>query len=552
MITDLKINQERKAYYYEKGYWTTETLNDIWAQQASKYSEREYVSDDVGTRLTYGEVDDRAGRLASWLVDEGIQPGDVISYQMPTWAEFAIIYVACLKVGAVMHPLSRFFNDEDLVYNMNIVGTKAFICPTTSHKTNYEKQILGVVDRIPSLGPIALLDKFSPAETDLPTQTSIEASYEPLTTKPQVSADDVACILTTSGTTGKSKEALLTHNNIIFSERSFCAGYHRTDEDVMYMPSPLNHATGFFHGMISPMLLGGRTVLQQDFKAKEAVALVNKEKATWSMSATPFIYDILKYIEKEGGEPLETLSLFLCGGAPVPGSLVQCAWRHGILLCEIYGSTESCPHIYVPAEKCLEWDGAWSGIPFEGIEVRVVDDNRNPVAPGERGEECSRGPHQFVGYLNDPERTNRALDDDGWFYSGDLCFMDEEERIRINGRKKEIIIRGGENICASEVDENLDGCPGIGEHATIGMPDDRLGERICTFAVSTNGHNPDLEEIKEYLAGKHVAKRLWPERIEYISEIPKTATGKIKRFILAEELAKRMGDDDAGKMKDLF
>lgn len=540
MITDLKINEERKAHYYEQGYWTEKTLGDIWKEQAAAYPDREYVADDRGTRFTYGEVDDKASRLAAWLVEQGIEPGDVVTFQLPTWAEFCIVYVACLKVGAVMHPVPKNFNDEDLVYNMNKVQSKAFICPTFHHKCDFEAQILSVVDRIPSLGPIALIDRESPAKTGLPTLASICADYEPLRERPSITSDDIACILSTSGTTGKSKAVLFTHNNLIFSESVFTQGLGRTQDDVMFMPSPLNHATGFFHGLISPMLLGGRTVLQQDFCADTAVALCNKEGATWSMGATPFIYDILKYMEVDEGEKIQTLNLFLCGGAPVPGSLVQCAWRHGIMLCEIYGSTESCPHIYVPPEKCLEWNGAWSGIPFPGIEVRVVDGDKKDVPYGVQGEEISRGPHQFVGYLNDPERTDRALDNDGWFTSGDLCYRDEEGRIRINGRKKEIIIRGGENICAHEIDGNLMECPGVGDHATIGMPDERLGERICTFIVCANDVHPTLEEVNTYLNNNHVAKRLWPERLEFIDEIPKTATGKVKRHILAAELSKRM------------
>lgn len=540
MITDLKINAERKAYYYEQGYWADKTLNDIWTAQSKTYYDKEYVADDQGSRFTYGEVDDKASRLAAWFIDQGIQSGDVITFQFPNWAEFSIVYVACLKVGAVMHPLPRNFNDEDLVYNMNKVGTKSFLCPTFHHKVDYEQQALDIIDRIPSLESIAVLDKFSPAHSDLPTFDHIYSTYEPYTKKPASTSDEVACILSTSGTTGKSKAALLTHNTLLFSEKSFIEGLKRRQEDVMFMPSPLNHATGFFHGLISPMLLGGRSVLQQDFSGKEAVLLANKERCTWSMGATPFIYDILKYIEVEKGEPLTTLSLFLCGGAPVPSQLVECADRHGVLLCEVYGSTESCPHVYVPPEHCLNWNGDWSGIPFNGIEVRFVNENKQDVPHGVQGEEISRGPHQFVGYLNDPERTDRALDDDGWFYSGDLGYMDDEGRIRINGRKKEIIIRGGENICAREIDDNLHGCPGIGQRATIGMPDDRLGERICTFAVPRGDEHPSLEEVIAFLAEKHVAKRLWPERLEYIDEIPQTATGKVKRHILAQELAKRM------------
>ncbi len=539
MINDFKLDAERTAYYYEQGYWTKQTINDVWHHQVAHNSDREYVADDQGIRYTYGEVDDKAGRLASWFVDQGIQAGDIVSFQLPTGADFCIVYVACLKAGAVMHPLPRAFNDRDLVYAMNKVGSRAFICPTLFHGDDYEQQILTVAEEIPSLKSIAVLDTYSPSRSYLPTLTSLYARFGPLTEKPSSASDDIACILSTSGTTGKSKAVLLTHNTILFSERSFIKGLNRTQEDVMFMPSPLNHATGFFHGLISPLLLGGRVVLQQDFNAQEAVSLMNRERVTWSMGATPFIYDLLCYME-ETGKTTETLSLYLCGGAPVPSSLVQCAWKYHILLCEVYGSTESCPHVYVPPEQCLAWDGSWSGIPFEGIEIRVVDEERHPVPNGTIGEEASRGPHQFVGYLNDPERTARILDDDGWFYSGDLCYQDDKGRIRITGRKKEIIIRGGENLCALEIDENLMGCPGIGDHATIGMPDKRLGERICTFVVTTSDTRPDLDDIKRYLAGNHVAKRLWPERIEYIDEIPKTATGKVKRYLLTEELKKRM------------
>ena len=541
MITDLKINEKRKRYYYDQGFWGTDTLLDVWNAQAARLGEREYVADDQGSRFTYGQIDSAAACFASWLDEAGVQAGDVVSFQFPTWAEFCIVYVACLKVGAVMHPLPRNFNDADLTYIMNLVGTKAFVCPTRFRSVDYEQQALSVRDDIPSLAAIAVVDKFEPARTGLPALSEICASHEPFTRTPEVTSDDVACILSTSGTTGKQKAVLLTHNNMLFSERSFCRAAERTQDDVMFMASPLNHAVGFWHGLVSPMILGGRSVLMQDFKPDAAIRLMNAEKCTWSMGATPFIYDMLKCIEHEGGPAIETLELFLCGGAPVPSRLVKCAHAHGVNLCEIYGSTESCPHVYVPPRECLEWNGAWSGVPYEGIEIKIVDADGNELPRGEQGEEISRGPHQFVGYLNERERTDRVLDDEGWFHSGDLGYMDEEGRLRINGRKKEIIIRGGENICAREIDDDLIGCPGISETATIGMPDERLGERICTFAVPTGDARPALDEVTAYLAGKHVAKRLWPERIEYIERIPKTPTGKVKRFVLSDELAKRMG-----------
>jgi acyl-CoA synthetase len=389
------------------------------------------------------------------------------------------------------------------------------------------------------LGPVVLVDKHKPAWGKLPTLAEILLRCGPLRSNPDSTSDDVACILSTSGTTGKPKEVLLTHNNILFSERSFVTGTHRDQSDVMFMPCPVNHAMGLFHGMISPLILGGRTFLQEHFDAKAAMDLINAEKATWAIGTTPIIYDLLGYVERSGVHPA-TLNLFLCGGASLPSSMIRRAAKDGVMLCEIYGSSESCPHVYVPPENCLAWDGSWSGIPFKGIEVRVVDENGKDVPTGTQGEEISRGPHMFVGYLNDRQATDSALDDEGWFRSGDLCCKDEYGRIRINGRKKELIIRGGENISPNEIDEALAGCPGISDHATIGMPDERLGERICTFVVPTDGAHPTLPDITRYLSSQHVAKRLFPERIEYIDAIPRTPLGKIKRYALSEEIGKRL------------
>ena len=540
MITDLKINEEKKEYY-EKGYWTHDTIRDVWERQAQANADKEYVADDQDCRMTYGEVDDAASRLAAWLVSQGIKPGDVVTLQFPNWAEFTIAYVACFKAGAVIQSLARNFNGADLTYAMNLVESRAYIGPTSSHGVDYEQQILDIADDIPTLKVIALVDKKAPKQTDLPTVAEIVATTEPLAEKVPVESDQVACLLSTSGTTGKPKEVMLTHNNILFSERVFTSELGRTQGDVMFMPSPLNHATGFFHGLISPLLLGGRAVLQQDFRPREAIELMNAEGVTWSMSATPFIYDMLNALDAEDGLAFDTLRLFCCGGAPLPPALIERAARYGVLLCEIYGSTESCPHVFVPPEKCAEWNGAWSGVPFAGIEVKVIDEAGNEVPRGAQGEEISRGPHMFVGYLNERDRTDRALDDEGWFYSGDLCYMDEEGRIRINGRKKEVIIRGGENISAREIDDDLIGAPGLANSATIGMPDARLGERICTFVVPSDPAAPPTQDgLIAYLRERHVAKRLWPERIEIIDEIPVTATGKVKRFILAQILKERM------------
>ena len=543
MITDLKISPAAKREYYRKGYWTSDTIADVWARQARAAHDRLYVVDDHGTALTYGQCDDMASRIAGWLDDAGVRAGDVVTVQLPTWAEFCPLYVAVAKVGAVLHPLARNYSVHDLAYAMNLVDSRALICPVAHHTTNYEVQAKELLSQVPTLdaGRVLLVDKVG---DELPhafdTMRRVLAGRAPLRETHPVSSDSVACILSTSGTTGTPKQVLLTHNNVLFSERAFVAGLGLTADDVMFMPSPLNHATGLFHGLVSPMILGGSTVLQQDFDARRAVELVNATGATWSMGATPFVHDILGALEADGTR-LETLRLFLSGGAPLPAPLVERAAAHGLTLCECYGSTESCPHAYVPPEQCAAWGGRWSGRALPGIEVRVVDEQHREVPRGMLGEEASRGPQVFVGYLGAPEETARVLDNDGWFYSGDLARMDDEGRIHICGRKKEIIIRGGENISMREVCEAVLGWHDVIDHAVVGVTDERMGERVCLFAVPRPGlgHGLRLDDLRAYLAEKGVSKRLWPERVEAIDRIPRTPTGKVRRGVLARELERR-------------
>ncbi len=545
MIEDLKINEAQKQLYYEKGWWRDQTIADVWEEQWLKYADAVYVNDELGRSLTYGEVNEGASRLASWFKEVGVQNGDVVSFQVPKWVESAIIYVACLKVGAVMHPVATNLNAMDVEFIINQVKPVVFICPTFFHNTDYEKQYDMFRETTKSLRAVMLIDREYPAHNaSIPTFDNVIKTHEALCDPAPSRPDEVACILTTSGTTGKPKASMLTHNNLLFCERVYVEAAELTHKDVVWMPSPLNHATGFCHGLIATMTVGGRTVLQLNYNAKGAVELINNEGCTWSHGATPFIFDILRYLDETGLE-IPSMRLYNCGGAPVPSQLVKWADKHGIILSESYGATESFPHLYVPPEKCLEWDGQFSGIPYEGIEVRVVDKQRNEVPRGAVGEEASRGPNVFVGYLNQKDQTDKLLDDEGWYYSGDLCTMDEQGRIHIVGRIKDIIIRGGENISMREVDESVLGWDQVCDLATVGMPDERLGERICLFAVRSPkaDHPLELSELLAYLEDKGVAKRLWPERVEEIDVIPRTPTGKVKRFVLSQEIAQRMENE---------
>ncbi len=536
-----KIQESQKRMYYEKGYWTEKTILDYWQDTVFQYPNREYITDSRGYRFTYGEIEDMSSRLASFLRETGVGQGDIVACQVPVWAEFAVLAMACLKVGAVLNPISVTYEQRDLLYFLNLHQPVLFVCPTWFRNHEFESGAVSLLRDMPFLKQVLLLDHDKAKISDCPTMKEVLAQYPPLQQWAKTSSDDVAILLCTSGSTGVSKGAMLTHNNVLYSERQFNLELGLTKDDVMFMPSPLNHATGFQHGIIATMMMGARVVLQQKFVVSEAVDLMNREQCTYSMGATTFIYDILKELEETKKE-LKHLRFYLCGGAPVPGSMVQRAWEYGILLCEVYGSTESTPHLYVPPSETLRLNGTVSGRPVEGVEVRVIDADGNDVGIGEEGEEISRGPNVFVGYTTGMHATNCAIDEDGWFHSGDLCIKNEEGFFRITGRLKDIIIRGGENLNANQLDENLEGCPQIAEHTVIGMPDPRMGERICAYVVLKEGVNSfTLEDLLDYLKANQIPKWQWPERVEIIDALPRTDSGKIKKYVLRKDIAKRMG-----------
>lgn len=538
MIEGMKINQKQKNLYIKKGYWGNTSLLDCWYRTTALHGDREYVVDDRGNRYTYSDIDRAAGTVAAWLINSGVKPLDRVSFQIPGWSEFVIIVVACLKAGAVMHPIAMCYEEEELIHIMNQTRPKVHFVPTWFHKSDYENRIEQIKGRVPSLMHIVLLDNLKEKRNEWPSLKGIINTGIMMSTEQKSDGFDLALILGTSGTTGGSKGVMLTHNNILFSEESFNKELGLTKYDVMFMPAPLDHATGFHHGLIAPMLLGAKVVLQQKFDCQNAVILMNQEKCTYSMGSTPFIYDILKVLE-ETDQRLPYLKFYLCGGAPVPDYLIQRAIKYGIRVCEVYGSTESVPHVYIHPDEALRLNGKVSGKAMKGVEIKLVDDSGNEVLPGTPGEEVSRGPNVFVGYINNEDATNKVLDDDGWFHSGDICVQNQDGYIKVIGRKKDMIVRGGENLNTNEIDHYIEGCPGVLDRAIIGMPDERLGERICVYFVLAEGTKLTLKQLTNYLAEKKTPKRFWPERLEIIDEIPRTPSGKVKKYLLIEDLADR-------------
>ncbi|EKH9592426.1 medium-chain fatty-acid--CoA ligase [Escherichia coli] len=542
MKVTLTFNEQRRAAYRQQGLWGDASLADYWQQTARAMPDKIAVVDNHGASYTYSALDHAASCLANWMLAKGIESGDRIAFQLPGWCEFTVIYLACLKIGAVSVPLLPSWREAELVWVLNKRQAKMFFAPTLFKQTRPVDLILPLQNQLPQLQQIVGVDKLAPATSSL-SLSQIIADNTPLTTAITTHGDELAAVLFTSGTEGLPKGVMLTHNNILASERAYCARLNLTWQDVFMMPAPLGHATGFLHGVTAPFLIGARSVLLDIFTPDACLALLEQQRCTCMLGATPFVYDLLNVLEKQPAD-LSALRFFLCGGTTIPKKVARECQQLGIKLLSVYGSTESSPHAVVNLDDPLSRFMHTDGYAAAGVEIKVVDDARKTLPPGCEGEEASRGPNVFMGYFDEPELTARALDEEGWYYSGDLCRMDEAGYIKITGRKKDIIVRGGENISSREVEDILLQHPKIHDACVVVMPDERLGERSCAYVVlKAPHHSLSLEEVVAFFSRKRVAKYKYPEHIVVIEKLPRTASGKIQKFLLRKDIMRRLTQD---------
>ncbi|WP_308088390.1 medium-chain fatty-acid--CoA ligase [Escherichia coli] len=542
MKVTLTFNEQRRAAYRQQGLWGDASLADYWQQTARAMPDKIAVVDNHGASYTYSALDHAASCLANWMLAKGIESGDRIAFQLPGWCEFTVIYLACLKIGAVSVPLLPSWREAELVWVLNKCQAKMFFAPTLFKQTRPVDLILPLQNQLPQLQQLVGVDKLAPATSAL-SLSQIIADNTPLTTAITVHGDELAAVLFTSGTEGLPKGVMLTHNNILASERAYCARLNLTWQDVFMMPAPLGHATGFLHGVTAPFLIGARSVLLDIFTPDACLALLEQQRCTCMLGATPFVYDLLNLLEKQPAD-LSALRFFLCGGTTIPKKVARECQQRGIKLLSVYGSTESSPHAVVNLDDPLSRFMHTDGYAAAGVEIKVVDDARKTLPPVCEGEEASRGPNVFMGYFDEPELTARALDEEGWYYSGDLCCMDEAGYIKITGRKKDIIVRGGENISSREVEDILLQHPKIHDACVVAMPDERLGERSCAYVVlKAPHHSLSLEEVVAFFSRKRVAKYKYPEHIVVIEKLPRTASGKIQKFLLRKDIMRRLTQD---------
>ncbi len=309
MKVTLTFNEQRRAAYRQQGLWGDASLADYWQQTARAMPDKIAVVDNHGASYTYSALDHAASCLANWMLAKGIESGARIAFQLPGWCEFTVIYLACLKIGAVSVPLLPSRREAELVWVLNKCQAKMFFAPTLFKQTRPVDLILPLQNQLPQLQQIVGVDKLAPATSSL-SLSQIIADNTPLTTAITTHGDELAAVLFTSGTEGLPKGVMLTHNNILASERAYCARLNLTRQDVFMMPAPLGHATGFLHGVTAPFLIGARSVLLDIFTPDACLALLEQQRCTCMLGATPFVYDLLNLLEKQPAD-LSALRFFL-------------------------------------------------------------------------------------------------------------------------------------------------------------------------------------------------------------------------------------------------
>ena len=542
MEFDAVLISPRRAAMIRDGHWHDRTINDDLDACVAQYPDKlalTAVSLDNGTlrRFTWRELAAIADRVAVGLARLGVAKNDVVSCQLPNWWQFTVMYLACSRIGAVINPLMHIFRERELSFMLAHGQSKVAIVPKTFRGFDYEAMLAGLRGSLPALQHVLAIggsgpDSFEARLTEPAWEREPDAQQILRRSRP--GPDDVTQLIYTSGTTGEPKGVMHSANTLMSNIVPYAQRLRLSNDDVILMASPMAHQTGFMYGLMMPVMLRASAVLQDIWDPKKAIELIRAEKVTFTMASTPFLTDLSKAVV-ETGQAVPSLRVFLCAGAPIPGPLVEQACSAlGAKIVSAWGMSENGAVTTTLIDDDDERSANTDGCPLPGIEVRVVDGAGAPVPTGTPGRLLVRGCSNFGGYLK--RQQLNATDDAGWFDTGDLAYLDARGYIRISGRSKDVIIRGGENIPVAEIESLLYRHPAIAQVAIVAYPDERLGERACACVVTKPGQSLDLPGMIEFLKAQKTAVQYIPERLVLLDAMPATPSGKIQKFKLRETM----------------
>jgi acyl-CoA synthetase (AMP-forming)/AMP-acid ligase II len=517
--------------YRRDGLWRGETIWAAFAASAGRAPGKIAVVEGT-TRTSFHDLASAAERLAAGLAARGIGAGDVVAIQLPNWRETLEALLATARLGAVANPILPIYRQRELGFILPQSGARALFVPGRYRDADHRELVGGLRAQLPALEHVVVV-------RDHPGAGAL-AFTEVAAGRPAPAFEDgsaLALLMYTSGTTADAKGVLHSHDTLLAEARSLGPVHGLGPADTVLMPSPLTHVSGLVHALLVPAVFGTTSVLMERWEPGDALARIAAERVTYMVGAPTFLRDLAAHPAATTADT-SSFRLFSCGGADVDPTLVrEAAARLGCVAKRVYGSTEF-PTVTTtgpddPPERRVDSEGR----PIGAAEIVLVDEEGEAVATGREGEILARGPECFLGY-RDPALNADTFTADGWFRTGDLGTLDAEGFLRITGRKKDIIIRKGENLSARELEDLIAAHPSVAEVAVIGLPDPVSGEIACAvLRARPDARPPTLEEIAIHLTAQGLSRRKLPERLVVTDAFPRTASGKILKRALRERLA---------------
>jgi non-ribosomal peptide synthetase component E (peptide arylation enzyme) len=510
MKFETRLTDDLIARYQKSGHWGSQTFSSVLAARAASHPDRIAIV-DRGRRITYGELETRVGRVAAGFTALGIGAGDVVTIQLPNWAEFAYVFFALERLGAVANQIGADFRSREVDYILRFSESRAFVCPASFKSFDYMKMIGELRPALPDLEAVGAPASGSAA----PALVSLDAFLDDADVANPPSAgqgpNDVMRMAFTSGTTGNPKGVIHSHNTTLSTCRTLNDDMRVTPDEVFLIYLPLGLNWGYLT-LVQTMMAGARAVLLDQFSARAALELIQREHVTYIPTAPASIIAMLNDPEL-GRFDLSSLRVIITGGASCPIETIRefRARMHGHLI-ELYGM----------------------------LGLRLIDESGRDVAAGAEGEIAAQGPSVHLGYHKNPSANAELFTADGWFRTGDLGQFDSAGNVKIVGRLKEMINRGGKKFFPREIEEILYTHPKILHAAIVGVPDPRLGERNCLCVIPRPGQSLTLDEAVGFLRNDVATYKL-PETIEIFDELPFTPTGKIQRHVLVRRVLARRG-----------
>jgi cyclohexanecarboxylate-CoA ligase len=530
---------ELARHFRENGWWRERTILDDFLAEAALHPDRTAIAEYRHDRpcrhaLSFGELKMLSDRFALALADYGVKAGDIVALQLPNWWEAAALAIACMRLRAVPNPIVPIFRERELRFILERTAARLLFVPNCFRGFDHAALGRKLRDTIPTLEHILVVDEEGSGAFARDFLSRPLGDVSTIERAPPVGSD-ICELQFTSGTTGEPKGVLHSYDSFRCSALAFpnCLGLGY--DDVCFSASTIGHQTGYLYGMLMPLSMGIKVVFQDVWNAEQLVRVSDDEGLTFMCAATAFVLDTVE-AKRRAGHGMAAFRLFISAGAPIPDHVAQMVESElGASLVTMWGMTENGVNTCTRPGDGIEAVSGSDGRPVPWSEVRIVDEFGAPVATGEVGEVEIRSAGQCMGYFGRPDLYAEAETDDGFFRSGDYARLRPDGGIRITGRKKDLIIRGGENIPALEIESLLLARLPIREAAVVGYPDDRLGERACAVIVPAAGPL-SLGDVQACLGEAGMAKQYWPERVVNVDALPRTPAGKVKKFVLREQI----------------